>query len=79
MYGTYSNLFDGQAALYSKFRPTYPRQLFDIIFEQCDVNKESCALDLATGSGQTASHLVQTFEKVKSTQFLMSKFNLSTN
>lgn len=63
--GGYSSLFDNQAVAYSKFRPNYPQELFDIILTYCDLSDgNQTALDLATGTGQTAIQLAKTFSQV---------------
>ena len=47
---------------YAKFRPTYPQELFDAIYEH--VNQFDLALDCGTGNGQVAVELAKKFEKV---------------
>lgn len=51
---------------YSKFRPTYPPQLFSSIFSFAEQwNKEkSLAVDIGCGTGQVTSVLANSFEKV---------------
>lgn len=67
MLGRFSNLFDSQAAAYSKFRPSYPKELFQAIYDFGGFhNNGALAVDLATGSGQTALHLTSRFDKVLS-------------
>ena len=59
MLGRFSALFDSQAIAYSKFRPTYPPELLQSICEFGGFPKPgTTAVDLATGSGQTALHLI---------------------
>ena len=57
--------FSNQAALYARYRPGYPRALFDFIFEQ--VPEKHCAWDCATGNGQTAAVLATVFDQVYAT------------
>ncbi|MEZ0326452.1 MAG: class I SAM-dependent methyltransferase [Fimbriimonas sp.] len=50
------------ASRYAIFRPDYPQELFDAILENVDVR--GTALDCATGTGQAASLLCDSFERV---------------
>ena len=62
---SFSHLFQDQAQSYAEFRPSYPKELYDILFEY--IGKDSPmehALDIATGSGQAAIELAKKFEKV---------------
>lgn len=56
------DLFSNQSKIYAKYRPTYPQQLFDYIFQF--VEKRKHAWDCATGNGQAANVLANHFEKV---------------
>jgi hypothetical protein len=56
------DLFSAQADLYSKFRPTYPPELYEYILRF--VPHRSVALDCATGNGQVARSLASRFERV---------------
>lgn len=62
--GHLSKLFDSQASQYAKYRPTYPKELYHLVFSLADLNEYGTAVDLATGSGQAASQLAQKFRKV---------------
>lgn len=57
--------FSRQSALYAKYRPAYPDELFDFIFRQVPV--KNAAWDCATGNGQTAGVLATVFDKVYAT------------
>ena len=57
--------FSKQASEYSKFRPTYPKELINYILSFVD-NKEA-ALDIATGNGQLAKELSKQFKTVFAT------------
>lgn len=57
-----SSRFSKQADLYARYRPDYPRELYDYIFSHLE-NKET-AWDCATGSGQVATILANHFDKV---------------
>lgn len=59
------DFFSGHAKLYATFRPTYPAELYEFIFEH--VNEFSTAWDCATGNGQVAQHLSHRFKKVFAT------------
>lgn len=59
------DLFSGHANIYSAFRPNYPEALFEFIF-QFVKNKED-AWDCATGNGQVARRLAESFRKVEAT------------
>lgn len=57
--------FSGQADLYAKYRPAYPRELFEFILQH--IPERKMAWDCATGNGQTARVLASSFEKVMAT------------
>jgi SAM-dependent methyltransferase len=57
--------FSAQADLYAKYRPRYPRELFDFVLQQ--VSHKKSAWDCATGNGQSAKVLAGNFEKVYAT------------
>ena len=59
-------LFNVQASDYAKFRPTYPKELYDIVYEYLGRDHPRClAVDVATGNGQAACALAECFDKVK--------------
>ncbi|RYG22358.1 MAG: methyltransferase domain-containing protein [Chitinophagaceae bacterium] len=57
--------FSNQSSKYAKFRPTYPKALYDFLFSQVDQKRN--AWDAATGNGQVAIELSRQFEKVFAT------------
>jgi ubiquinone/menaquinone biosynthesis C-methylase UbiE len=57
--------FSRQADVYAKYRPDYPKELFDFILSH--INNNVAAWDCATGNGQTAKELAKYFEKVYAT------------
>ena len=59
-----SYLFGAQAASYAAYRPCYPEALYAAIAEFAGFGGRELALDLATGSGQVAARLAQTFSRV---------------
>jgi hypothetical protein len=54
--------FSRQATDYAKFRPQYPRALFDFVGANSPNNE--VALDCATGNGQAAVGLAEFFQRV---------------
>jgi hypothetical protein len=46
------DLFSNHASLYSKFRPSYPQELYDYVLSF--VENRNKAWDCATGNGQVA-------------------------
>lgn len=54
--------FSKQAATYAKFRPTYPRALYDFIFQH--TSRFESAWDCGTGNGQVAQALATRFTRV---------------
>jgi ubiquinone/menaquinone biosynthesis C-methylase UbiE len=59
------DLFSENASDYAAFRPDYPRELFDFIFNH--VKQFHAAWDCGTGNGQAAKVLASKFEKVFAT------------
>ncbi|MDQ2863317.1 MAG: class I SAM-dependent methyltransferase, partial [Bacteroidota bacterium] len=57
--------FSKQSDLYSKFRPGYPKKLFDFLMPLVPDKKE--AWDCGTGNGQVAAALSGYFKKVYAT------------
>ena len=59
------DLFSKQAQDYAKYRPVYPKELFDYILQF--VEEKNIAWDCATGNGQAAFALAPYFKKVIAT------------
>lgn len=57
--------FSGHSKQYAQFRPVYPPELYDFIFQQ--VTGFDIAWDAGTGNGQAAKVLAQRFNKVYAT------------
>lgn len=57
--------FSSHAQLYAAFRPTYPEELYQFIFDH--VKEKSIAWDCATGNGQVAGFLSKHFKDVYAT------------
>jgi ubiquinone/menaquinone biosynthesis C-methylase UbiE len=58
------DLFRGTATFYARFRPPYPRPLFDDLVERVRPSGEGRMLDLACGTGQVALPLSGHFAEV---------------
>lgn len=65
--------FSQQAAQYSRFRPTYPPELFSFIMSHC--SHRDRVWDCATGNGQAAVFLSKYFEKVEATDMSASQLS----
>jgi len=59
------DLFSKQSDLYARYRPTYPKELFEYILSF--VKEKNTAWDCATGNGQAAVVLADQFKKVIAT------------
>lgn len=57
--------FSKQASTYKKFRPTYPKELFEYVSSLC--KEHGLAWDCATGSGQAAIDIAEYFNRVIAT------------
>src|SRR5688572_12364907 len=57
--------FSKQPGIYAKYRPGYPRVLYDCILKQ--VENKDAAWDCGTGNGQAAKELSYAFAKVFAT------------
>ena len=57
--------FSKHSEVYAAFRPTYPDELYQFLFEH--VKGRSCAWDCATGNGQAARNLAGHFDSVFAT------------
>ncbi|HEX6226203.1 MAG TPA: class I SAM-dependent methyltransferase, partial [Chryseolinea sp.] len=59
------DLFSSHSKIYAAFRPTYPKALYEFIFQH--VGGKNSAWDCATGNGQVAKYLSYYFDKVYAT------------
>ncbi|WP_291727473.1 class I SAM-dependent methyltransferase [Bernardetia sp.] len=57
--------FSDNSQNYAIYRPSYPKEVFEIIYSHIEGKK--IAWDCATGNGQVANILAQDFEKVYAT------------
>ena len=57
--------FSKQSAIYARYRPTYPQDLYDFILSH--VTGKQSAWDCGTGNGQAAKELSKVFTKVFAT------------
>ncbi len=62
---SFQHLFDPQAANYIRYRPGYPKELFEFLSNV--VPNKQMAWDAGTGSGQAAVQLGQIFQQVVGT------------
>jgi ubiquinone/menaquinone biosynthesis C-methylase UbiE len=62
---TFKDHFSKQAADYAKFRPRYPRELFEYLGSVAP--NRALAWDCATGNGQAAVELAEVFDRVGAT------------
>lgn len=62
---TFKDNFSKQAEIYSKFRPTYPKELFEYL-KSLTAGHE-LAWDCGTGNGQSAVQLAAYYEKIYAT------------
>ena len=67
------DLFSEQSKIYARFRPTYPKELFDYILQF--VEERKTAWDCATGNGQDAKVLADYFEKVEASDISQAQIN----
>lgn len=65
------DLFSNQSDLYAKYRPGYPKELFEHIISF--VKEKNIAWDCATGNGQAAVVLANYFKKVIATDISTSQ------
>jgi SAM-dependent methyltransferase len=49
--GKFVSRFTGRAEAYSKYRPTYPREIIDILNAQIGFSKEKVVADIGSGTG----------------------------
>ncbi len=69
------DLFSKQAEGYAKYRPVYPKELFDHILQY--VIEKNTAWDCATGNGQAALALAPHFKKVIATDLSEKQLSLA--
>jgi ubiquinone/menaquinone biosynthesis C-methylase UbiE len=70
---SHKDLFSTQANIYAAFRPTYPKELYDFIYSQ--LNARQKAWDCATGNGQVAGYLADSFQEVYATDISQQQLN----
>ena len=69
------DIFSTQANMYAKYRPVYPKELFDYILQF--VEEKNTAWDCATGNGQAAIMLAPQFKKVIATDISEKQLSLA--
>jgi ubiquinone/menaquinone biosynthesis C-methylase UbiE len=67
------DLFSQQSDLYARYRPTYPKELYEFILSF--VKEKNTAWDCATGNGQAAVVLADHFKKVIATDISVSQID----
>lgn len=70
------DLFSKQADLYARYRPTYPKELYEYIFSF--VKEKNTVWDCATGNGQAAVVLSEYFKKVIATDISAAQIEKAT-
>ena len=70
------DLFSKQSDLYARYRPTYPKELYEYIFSF--VKEKNTAWDCATGNGQAAVVLAEYFKKVIATDISAAQIEKAT-
>ena len=70
------DLFSKQSDLYARYRPTYPKELYDYILSF--VKEKNIAWDCATGNGQAAVALADHFKKVIATDISAAQIEKAT-
>jgi len=68
--------FSIQSPSYAQFRPGYPAQMFDFLFDNC--KSLDCAWDCATGNGQIANVLADHFRQVEATDISENQLKNAT-
>ena len=71
--GNFKDHFSTQAAIYTQFRPHYPREIFAWLASQ--VSSHYTAWDCATGNGQAAAGLADYFSRVIATDASASQID----
>ncbi len=69
----YADHFSAAASAYTRFRPSYPDELFDYLAEQAPAR--DAAWDCATGSGQAAGPLGSRFRRVLATDASLAQLS----
>ena len=70
------DLFSKQSDLYARYRPHYPKELYDYILSF--VKEKNIAWDCATGNGQAAVVLADHFKKVIATDISAAQIEKAT-
>ncbi len=67
--------FSKQALTYKKFRPTYPRALYEELLRVTANNPRQQAWDCGTGNGQVAAELAQHYQQVVATDISQNQLD----
>lgn len=63
-----SNIFSGKSEIYASARPNYPKKLFDFLFDEGILNKNSEAADIGAGTGIFSRGLAERIKTVYSVE-----------
>lgn len=67
------DLFSSHSKDYAQYRPTYPAELFEFLWQLCITRKR--AWDCGTGNGQVAGELANFFEQVYATDISINRLS----
>ena len=56
--------FTGKADIYNKYRPSYPKELFDYLYSQVGFTRDSVIADIGAGTGKFSRLLLERGSKV---------------
>lgn len=73
---TWKDNFSKQADRYAKYRPQYPKELYDFLANQ--ISPKKVAWDCGTGNGQVATQLAAFFQQVIATDASASQLAYAT-
>lgn len=53
------NKFNGKGTIYSKFRPSYPRDFIDYLYTEANITEQSVIADIGSGTGILTASLLE--------------------
>ena len=71
------DLFSSHADIYARYRPLYPKELYDFVLSH--VKEKNAALDCGTGNGQCAGVLAEYFQEVEATDISEKQIAFAVN
>ncbi len=69
--------FSDESALYAKFRPLYPNEIYDYLLSR--ILSRECAWDVGTGNGQVARELAKYYDEVYATDISSKQLENAVN